>query len=86
MRSNIGPWNDFEIVEPRGVKKRAKFHPDVNGRPIFFGPDGNPMLTVREPSKKIAGHLTDHMTSGIAEIDFKNIEESKEESKDATFQ
>lgn len=47
MLSNIGPWNDYEIVAPKGVKKREKFHADVNGRPIFFGPDGNPMLAVK---------------------------------------
>lgn len=46
MVSNIGPWNDYEIVAPKGVKKREKFHPDVNGRPIFYGPDGEPMLAV----------------------------------------
>ena len=53
MLSNIGPWNEFEIVAPKGVKKREKFHPDVNGRPIYFGPDGLPRLAV-----KAAEHVT----------------------------
>ena len=48
LKSNAGPWNDYEIVKPKGVKKREKFHPDINGRPIFHDDEGNPILTVKE--------------------------------------
>jgi hypothetical protein len=23
MTSNIGPWNDFEIVKPKGIRKKG---------------------------------------------------------------
>lgn len=35
MYSNVGPWNDYELVKPKGIKKRKFHHPYVNGRPIF---------------------------------------------------
>lgn len=69
MKSNLGPWNDYEIAGPKQIKKREKFHPDVNGRCIFYGPDGTPNLKVRDPEQPIAemvGNLED------------NYEESKE--------
>lgn len=62
MKSNLGPWNDYEIAGPKAIKKREKFHPDVNGRCIFFGPDGTPNLKVRDPEQPIAemvGNLED---------------------------
>jgi hypothetical protein len=81
MKSNVGPWNDYEITYPRGVKKRKNFHPDVNGRPIFFGADGKPILTVHEPGTKVIGHMASHMTSGIIEPNLEEFKESHEEQK-----
>lgn len=53
MKSNAGPWNDYDIVKPKSVKKRVHSHPDVNGRYVFHDAQGKPILTVREPSKPI---------------------------------
>lgn len=72
MKSNAGPWNDFDIVYPKSVKKRVHFHPDVNGRYIQHDKDGNPILQVREPSKPI-----DSMPA--ADLDNMQIEESKDD-------
>jgi hypothetical protein len=70
MKSNLGPWNDYEIAGPKTVRKREKFHPDVNGRCIFYGPDGTPILKVREPNKPIAEMVG-------------NLEDAYEESKES---
>ena len=70
MKSNLGPWNDFEIAGPKAIRKREKFHPDVNGRCITFSADGTPNLKVREPKEKI--------TSMVG-----NLEDAYEESKES---
>lgn len=60
MNSNAGPWNDYEIVKPKGVKKRKHFYADVNGRPIFHDEEGNPILEVKattEPIKLMEANL-----------------------------
>jgi hypothetical protein len=74
MKSNLGPWNHYEIVKPKGVKKSTRPQMFVNGRPIFYDHAGNPIMTVHAPDKPIVGHMADHMTSGI--------EETKETPKD----
>lgn len=71
MKSNEGPWNDYEIVEPKGVKKRAKHFPFINGRPVFLDAAGNPIMKVTEDHA--VGHMASHFMDGI--------EETKEQPK-----
>lgn len=35
MKSNLGPWQHYEVIFPKGVRRRKHYHPDVNGRPVF---------------------------------------------------
>jgi hypothetical protein len=80
MKSNLGPWNDYEIVAPKGVKKAKYRHPFVNGRPIFFDASGNPILTVQNDA-----HVLSHMATGMMDVDIEELkeEETKEEFKEA---
>ena len=74
MNSNAGPWNDYEIVKPKGIRKRKFRHPDINGRPIFHDEDGNPILTVKEPSKPI-----EELAANL-EVNIEEMKENKEEN------
>jgi len=88
LKSNAGPWNDYEVVRPKGVRKREKFHPDVNGRPIWHDEEGNPILTVKEEDgeiKTLSGPVVqeeeiDLAKEAVAALGYE-VEESKGDSK-----
>lgn len=77
IAGNQGPWNNYEIVKPKGVKPRTKFHPDVNGRCIFHDENGNPILTIKQTEHEL--HQMVSATNFGGDI---NIEESKEQTPD----